>query len=151
MNQTSTEHSSWAPRSDASTNLFLAGLIWAAVGIGLATAGVRWLLLYFGASSGLILTLLLAAAIGFAKFRFVLTKTARRVRDRIAERGDGKCVGGMFSWGTWGFIAGMMLLGNILRRLSLPLYLLGALYFAVGLALALGSTIYFAAWRERRA
>ncbi|MCA9519478.1 MAG: hypothetical protein KC609_00830 [Myxococcales bacterium] len=150
MDDIRSERTSWAPRSDATTNLFLAGVIWVAVGCGLAMAGTRWLFEDFGLGLGFALGVVLGSLLGALKFRFVLTKTAHRVRDRINARGDGKCVGGMFSWGTWGFIGGMMLLGNILRRLSLPLYLLGAVYLAVGVALAAGSSIYFGAWRDRR-
>lgn len=140
------------PRSRAATNLLLAALVWTAVGTGLASAGLVWLFSGTSATSTAVALALLAigAVLGGLKYRFAISKTGKRAAARIVARGDGKCVGGVFSAATWLFILGMMLLGNILRRLPIPLWLLGVIYLAVGVALFAGSFIYWVEWRRVR-
>ena len=63
MDDIRSERTSWAPRSDATTNLFLAGVIWVAVGCGLATRDrTRWL--WLGAAGLVSLGMLFAFSRG---------------------------------------------------------------------------------------
>ena len=130
------------PRASRRAHLVLAAVMWSGVGTGLSTAGAIWLLR--SESRRIPLLFVLAAALGLAKGLFVLRRTARRMTKRIIERGDGRCIGGFLSWPTWLFVLGMMALGQILRRLDLPLEWLGVIYLAVGVALA-GSSLFI--WR----
>jgi hypothetical protein len=133
------------PATSRRIQLLLAALMWVVVGGTLAFFGAHWL----GQSEWPWWPVAAAAAIavGLLKARFILRHTARRVVQRIEERGDGRCVGGMFSWTTWLFIIAMMALGQILRRSPMPLWALGAIYLAVGLALLTASRHVWSAWR----
>lgn len=116
--------------------------MWSTVGAGLATAGAVWLLR--SDSRRIPLLFVLAATLGLTKGLLVLRRAARRITSRIIKRGDGRCIGGFLSWPTWLFVLGMIALGQILRRLDLPLEWLGVIYLAVGVALA-GSSLFI--WR----
>lgn len=136
------------PAVAAHLHLLLAGLMWTAVGTALAVFGGRWLWLSRGPAAPWLAAA--AVAVGVAKSRFVLDRAARRIVDRIRERGDGRCVGGFLSLGSWGFVAVMVVAGRLLRGSHIARSLLGAIYLAVGTALLLSSRIAWRAWRRRR-
>lgn len=136
------------PRSSSRTRLFLAALVWTAVGTGLAAAGVRWTL--GGSAAAAVAIFAGAALVGLAKGRFLLAPRAARNAERIVEAGDGRCVGGTFSWSTWLLVAGFVVLGAVLRRSSLPRPILGFVYAAVGFALLLGAARGWKAWSQIR-
>jgi len=124
----------YKPAASARSHAFLAASMWTVVGTVLTLVGVRWVI-----SSSLPhawLLMLVAAAAGALKSRFVLERSANRTMERIRGRGDGRCVGGFFSFRTWLFVVAMACLGRILRGGLLPRYIVGRLYFAVGIALA---------------
>ncbi len=132
------------PRSSARARLFAAALVWTAVGTGLTTAGAWWI-----SGRGAVSALMIAApaaAVGWAKGRFVLAPRAARNAERIRALGDGRCLGGTFTWGTWILVAGFVILGAGLRRSPLPRPILGFIYVAVGLALLIGAARGWSAW-----
>jgi len=133
------------PAAAMQTQLVLAWLLWATVGSALIGFGGWWMWSsapvaapWIGAA---------AIAIGAAKSKLVLDRTARRVVVRIIERGDGRCLGGFLSLRTWGLVVVMMLAGRLLRG-TLARGIVGPLYVAVGTALCLSSRIPWRAWRE---
>ncbi len=136
----------WKPAARARTHLLLAGLLWTCVGAGLWLAGVRW-----SAQSnppwGLVLVSA-GCAVGVAKGRWALERSARASAERIARRGDGKCLGGFLSWQSWVLVLGMMAAGFVLRRIGTPPAILGFVYTAVGAGLLWGSRIYWSARRR---
>jgi hypothetical protein len=138
----------YKPTAPARVHLLLAALMWTIVGSVLAVVGGHWLLGARIAYPGL--WLILAAALGCLKARFVLLRTARRVVDRIRTRGDGRCIGGFVSWRTWAFIALMAGLGYVLRHGLLPHAVVGFIYVAVGVALLLAATSLWRAWHRFR-
>ena len=134
------------PASSVRTRLGLAAATWSAVGAGLLAAGLFWL---SAAGTPRFLALLaLALLLGWLKARFVLEPRAAANARRIAAAGDGRCLGGFFSWGSWAFVAGMIVLGATLRRTALPRIWLGLLYGAVGVALLAASRVAWAEWRK---
>lgn len=126
-------------------HLFMAALTWTVVGIVLSIVGVRWIFQTDEGSRWLFLSL--AIIVGLGKGIFVLRRTARRNVERIIRRGDGKCIGGFFSWKTWLLVLGMMAMGRWLRSSDLPLWFMGTLYAGIGLALASSSVT---AWNALR-
>ena len=77
----------------------LAALMWTVVGAMLLLFGVRWLVETGGPLMWAWVAL--ALTIGVAKAVFILSHTADRAIGRIVARGDGRCIGGFFSWRTW--------------------------------------------------
>lgn len=132
------------PRGTRRLQLILAGFMWSVVGTGLLSAGVIWTV---GEAIEGRKILLLAAAItvGLLKARFVLDRSALKIADRIARRGEGRCLGGFLSVGSWGLVLAMILLGRILRHF-LPPAVAGVLYCAVGTGLLFSSRIPWLAW-----
>jgi hypothetical protein len=136
------------PAAATHLHLLLAGSMWTGVGAALAVVGCRWL--WFSPSPAAPWLAVTALVVGVAKSRVVLDRAARRIVDRIRERGDGRCVGGFLSLRSWGFVAVMVIAGRLLRGSHIARSLLGAIYLAVGTALLLSSRIAWWAWRRRR-
>ncbi|MBI5623842.1 MAG: hypothetical protein HY924_08695 [Elusimicrobia bacterium] len=119
----------------------LAGALWFAVGLGLASAGVSWLapLPLVEALRLAFLGLFLAWGMHLALFR--------RIRDRNIERIQGLpesvCLFAFQAWRSWLLVLVMMLLGVLLRHSPLPREILAVLYLMMGGALALSSFRYF--------
>lgn len=126
--------------------MLLASLAWTLVGSVLIFLGIYWVRAA-GSDAGY---LVLAAALGYAKSRYVLDKTARRAAGRIIERGDGKCAGSFFSYKSWLLVIVMMGAGRVLRSGIVSRLLLGFLYVAVGTALVVSSRIFWQAYAGRR-
>jgi xanthine/uracil permease len=139
---------SFKPRGSRRVQVLLAGAMWSLVGAGLLTAGTVWI-----AGDGLtgIDSVLLTASIvvGLVKSRFILDKSARKIVDRIAHRGEGGCLGGFLSPGSWGLVLMMIVLGRVLRHF-LPPVVAGCLYTAVGTGLLLSSRLPWIAWRRMK-
>jgi len=136
----------WKPRAAGRTQLLLAGALWTIVGAMLLGFGARWTLEAFGPRSGLPATVL-AIAVGLLKGRFVLDRTARRITDRIAARGDGRCAGGFLSWRSWLLVALMSGAGRLLRGGLLSHTVVGPIYAAIGTGLLFSSRTAWTRWR----
>jgi hypothetical protein len=131
------------PLAPRRVQVALAAASWTLVGAALGTIGVIWLIQANTAWSPVIG--LCALVLGLIKARVVLRQAAARVTRRIDQRGDDRCLGGFFSWSTWLLVLGMMILGQVLRRSPLPLWALGLIYLAVGVALLTASRHLWAA------
>jgi hypothetical protein len=94
--------------------------------------------------------LALAAALGWAKSRFILRRRAELNAERILASEDGRCAGGAFSWQAWLFVVAMMAAGAVLRRTGVSRLLLGFVYAAVGAALLFASAATWKHWRRLR-
>ncbi len=136
------------PAAEARVHLMLAWVMWGMVGAVLVGFGGRWLWQSPTPSTPWLTGL--AMAIGVFKARFVLDRAARKIVDRIRERGDGRCLGGFLSLRSWAFVAAMAGGGRILRCSHIARGLLGVLYIAVGTALLLSSRVALRAWRDSR-
>jgi hypothetical protein len=117
-----------------STLISIAGFIWGAVGIMLIYKGTLLFQLAIQEqkiTQATLLTLLISGlVIGSAKGYFVLSKTARRNKSRIQDLDIPLKIHHTFPKPFYGLIAGMILLGVLLRC-------------GVGLALIVGSRVYW--------
>jgi hypothetical protein len=132
------------PAAPVRIHMVLAGLLWSVVGTLLALFGTVWIW-----SSGLphaVFFSIAAVVIGLVKSRLVLDKAARRIAQRIEERGDGRCVGGFLSLRTWLLVGLMAGGGRALRAWVLPLGIAGLLYLGIGVALASSSRLLWVRW-----
>ncbi|MCH8157352.1 MAG: hypothetical protein IID18_06320 [Nitrospinae bacterium] len=128
----------------------VAGGVWGIVGTFLIYRGT---LLYQLAvqeqnstQQAIIISLVLALVLGLVKGRFVLSKTARRNRDRIDKLTAPLKVHQVFAGPFYGFIAGMMLLGFLIRTFNTYLggyVVVGAVYCGIGMALLTASRVYW--------
>ena len=136
----------FTPAASVTSRLVVAAAIWTLVGAALLAAGLNWL----SAAEPLwaVAGLAVALALGAAKGIWLLAPRARHNALRIEAAGERRCVGGVFSWSAWSFVAAMMALGAGLRYAGLPRPWLGVLYCAVGVALVAGSA---SVWRRVRA
>ncbi len=136
----------YKPAAPARIHHLAAAVAWMLVGSILVGVGVYWArgsghsLLYIAAASGA----------GLFKGRFVLDKTARRTVRRIEERGDGRCLGGFFSYKSWILVAVMAAAGRILRSGIVSTFIVALIYAAVGTALAYSSRLFWNAYAARR-
>jgi hypothetical protein len=144
--------SSWLetykPVASSRFQLLLAGAMWTALGVALASVGGYWLLT--SASDRILLTMLLAGCVGLGKSLLILDRAVHRFAKRIQLRGEDRCVGGFLSVKAWALVAGMMLLGRFLRSSEIPRQILGLLYAGVGTGLLLSSRIFWQAWLRER-
>jgi len=136
----------WKPRAAGRTQLLLAGALWTTVGTLLLGFGARWTFEEFGPRTGA-LAAALGVAVGLLKGRFVLDRAAGRITDRIAARGDGRCIGGFLSARSWLLVALMSGAGRLLRGGLLPPAVVGTLYVAIGAGLVFSSRIAWLRWR----
>jgi hypothetical protein len=126
------------------SRLLAASFLWSAVGLGLAAAGTRWLLV--SSAGGHVPALVAAGAAGWAKGRYVLGPRARRNAERIAADPGPVSLMRAFTPFAWTLVAAMMAFGYVLRHSSLPWAWIGWLYAAVGSGLIVGALPAWAAW-----
>lgn len=138
----------YKPSASSRTHLLLAALMWTVVGTALATAGVIWLRQGCANPIRFAVLLVVAAACGAAKARFALAPAAQRIATRIRVRGEGNCLGGFLSPGTWSLVIVMSVGGRVLRALPVPRSLLGFLYTLIGTALVLAALRLWSARRQ---
>jgi hypothetical protein len=127
-------------------HLLLAATMWTVVGAALLAAGVRWTA--SGETVSLPVAIAIAVGIGALKAWFAMRPAAVRAASRIEQRGDGRCIGGFFSWRTWIFVACMSIAGRLLRLAGLAAGIVGVIYMIVGVALLAGSWWLWRAWRR---
>jgi hypothetical protein len=138
----------FVPRASRGTRLLIASLIWTSVGIGLLVTGLHWLLAH--TSPLWIAAIPLAALLGAMKGNLVLRPRADANAQRILDSPDTLCIGGAFSWSSWGIALSMMLMGVLLRRSALPRTWLGLIYTAAGAALLTASAGSWKCWLRAR-
>ncbi|MDD3619609.1 MAG: hypothetical protein RBR09_08245 [Desulfobulbaceae bacterium] len=129
------------PGVNRGVHLFAAPLLWTMVGSVLMTRGWEWI-----GAGGNIWYIAAALAAGTLKSLWILDKTARRAIDRIVKLRDGTCLGAIYSWKTWVLAVIMIASGILLRTVSDPGPVLGAVYLAVGWALLFSSRLGWLAW-----
>jgi hypothetical protein len=115
--------------------------LWTAIGIFLSVRGI--ILLKSGNGLWLIVVGLL---LGSAKSFIILDRSALRGIDRISRFADNTCIGAVYSWKVWLLVLGMMMMGIILRNLSLSPLLVGTMCVAIGWALVFSSRYAWKSW-----
>ena len=95
---------------------------------------------------GIVFSVLLGIMVGFFKGLFVLSKSARKNRSRIQSLESPVKIHQLFSKPFYGLIAGMMLLGILVRSFNEYLggyIVVAGIYCAIGVALMVGSRAYW--------
>ncbi len=94
----------------------------------------------------LIISVILGVVLGILKGKFVLSKTALRNRNRISQLVPPLSIHQVFSGPFYGFIAGMMILGFLLREFNGYLggyVVVASIYCGIGMALIAASRVYW--------
>jgi uncharacterized membrane protein len=127
-----------------------AGCVWGIVGIFLVYRGMGLYQLAAqeqnSSQEAIIISVVLGIALGIIKGKFVLSKTARWNRDRIDQLTPPLKIHQVFAGPFYGFIAGMMMLGFILRTYNSffgGYIVVATIYCGIGMALLAASTIYW--------
>ena len=130
--------------------LQVAGLIWIIVGLFLIYRGSGlYNLAVIEQNTGketLIISVILGVVIGIIKGKFVLSKTALRNRNRINQLVPPLSIHQIFSGAFYGLIAGMMVLGFLLREFNAYLggyVVVASIYCGIGMALIAASSVYW--------
>ena len=128
----------------------VAGLIWIIVGVFLIYRGSGLYNLAVTeqntSKETIIISLILGIVLGIIKGKFILSKTARRNCDRINQLTPPLKIHNIFSGPFYGFIAGMMALGFLLRTFNTYLggyVVVAAIYCGIGMALIAASYVYW--------
>jgi hypothetical protein len=120
--------------------LFIAGIVWAAVGIGLISLAFSWL------SRASQVNVHLLGAAGFACalliHHFGFLKIADKNLKRILVMQEKSCIFAFIPWKSYLLIAVMISMGAGLRHSIIPKHYLAILYIAIGFALFLSSIRY---------
>ena len=130
--------------------LQVAGLIWIIVGLFLIYRGSELYNLAVieqnTSKETLIIAIILGVVIGILKGKFVLSKTALRNRNRINQLVPPLSIHQIFSGTFYGLIAGMMVLGFLLREFNAYLggyVVVASIYCGIGMALIAASSVYW--------
>lgn len=141
--------------------IVLSGLLWFIVGFCLLTLGlnfivhaaqlpkdsfflIKWLAPLAGSrEQAAIILIIFSLMVGFMKGRFVLSKSANRVVQRILALPSPVPLSKAYSRGYLILIASMILLGMSLKWLHLPEDIRGVIDVAIGSALMNGALVYF--------
>ena len=130
--------------------LQVAGLIWIIVGLFLIYRGSGLYNLAVieqnTSKETLIISVILGVVIGILKGKFVLSKTALRNRNRINQLVPPLSIHHVFSGSFYGLIAGMMILGFLLREFNAYLggyVVVASIYCGIGMALIAASSVYW--------
>jgi hypothetical protein len=132
-----------SPTVDRKALLFLAGVVWTAVGLVLCTMAVYWLVTTRG---NWILPLTAGIVVGVFIYYFGFSRLVKKNKARIYMQAPGKsqiCLFAFQSWQSYFIIIVMMALGNILRHLSISRLCLVPIYLAIGIGLFLASLHYY--------
>ncbi|CAI2717780.1 hypothetical protein [Nitrospina watsonii] len=131
----------------------LAGGIWGLVGLFLLVRGIDMYFLAMNSQGSsrqaVIISLVAALLIGSAKGKFVLTKTARRNKNRIDQLDPPLKMHQVYAKPFYLFIALMMGVGYMLRHWNEHLggyVVVAAIYCGIGIALIVSSLVY---WKNR--
>jgi len=129
------------PASDKKTLVFLAGLMWFGVGIGLIFLAVSWLNGYSGPGLPYYYAAGFLAAMLIHHFGFL--RIADKNLERLLPLTEKKCIFSFMSWKSYLIVLVMVPLGITLRHSAIPKHYLSVLYNGLGLALFLSSLRYF--------
>lgn len=130
--------------------IYIAGGLWGLIGVLLIYRGTNMYQLAVDEQSstqmGVLISVSIGIAIGFFKGLFVLSKSARKNRSRIEGLDSPVKIHDIFSKPFYGLIAGMMLLGFMVRNFNEYLggyIVVAGIYCAIGIALMVGSRAYW--------
>ena len=129
----------WKPGVPKSALLFIAGIMWIAVGIMLDGLAYSWLRTERRHA-------LLATIIGFVCslviHHFGFLRIVDRNLDRILPMEGKRCIFSFMPWKSYILIIVMIIIGILVRHSAIPKLYLSVLYIGIGTALILSSIRY---------
>ncbi len=123
----------------------LMAVFWSLVGLGLVSRG-SFLLITAGSFSWIVFGLLIGACKSF----FILDRVARKNIKRIRGFSGGVFLGAVFSAAAWLLVAGMCLIGILIRLIGFPDAVMGCILVSVGVGLIFSSRYAWRAWDGER-
>lgn len=150
--------------------IILSGTVWFLVGIFLLNVGLKLLLNPLadpsltnkeafmssfgnwlgGNETAVLVTIILALVIGYAKGKYVLGKSARQGVSRILSFPNPTSIANVYSAKYYILLAGMIGLGVLIKVLDIPTDIRGWIDTAIGAALINGAMIYYNyAWQVK--
>lgn len=130
--------------------LKIAGFLWVVVGVFLIYRGSGLYQLAAQeqntSNQAVVISIVLGIVLGIIKGKFVLSKTALRNRNRINQLTPPLKTHHVFSGSFYGLIAGMMVLGFLLREFNAYLggyVVVATIYCGIGMALIAASSVYW--------
>ena len=130
----------WKPAVSKNTLLFIAGILWIAIGIMLVSIACSWLMYENKghALTALIIGIICALLIHHFGFLRIVDKNLERI---LPLKGK-KCVFSFMSWKSYIIVVVMVTMGTLLRHSAIPKSYLSVLYVGIGLSLILSSIRY---------
>jgi hypothetical protein len=121
--------------------VFAAGIEWSAVGVGLMAVACYWL----SPSTWpfRIAVAALSMALGVGMYFLAFSRLVKKNLKRIDCKPDLVCLFAFQEKRVYFLIPLMMAMGYAIRHSSLPKEIAAVVYFTMGLALILGSSLYF--------
>ena len=119
----------------------LAGAAWSIAGLILVAWTISWLIamaVWEEVAIGLS-----AALLAGTVARYMFIRLVQRNIDRLEGGPDRACAFSFQAWKSYGMMAGMIVLGVLLRRSAIPREALAFLYETMGGALLVGGFLYF--------
>ncbi len=126
-----------------------AGVEWSAVGVALTTVACYWL--YPATWPLRIAVFALGLALGVAIYFLAFSRLVVKNLKRIAGRPEVVCLFAFQGKHVYFLIPLMMAMGYAIRHSSLPKEIAAVVYLTMGLALILGSLLYFRRFSTTRA
>ncbi|MDR3568620.1 MAG: hypothetical protein P4L43_11400 [Syntrophobacteraceae bacterium] len=121
--------------------VFAAGVEWSAVGVALMAVACYWL--YPSTWPLRIALASLSVALGVAMYLLAFSRLVRKNLKRIDCKPERVCLFAFQEKRVYFLIPLMMAMGYTIRHSSLPKEIAAVVYFTMGLALILGSSLYF--------
>lgn len=122
--------------------ILLSGAMWSGVGILLNWIAAKWLPNL--EQWQIVLTYSLGVVLGLTIAKFGFSKLAKKNCDRILKYSKKVCIFAFQRWQMYLLIVFMMTMGIYMRTSGLiPKFLLAPVYVGIGLALFIGSFVYY--------
>ncbi len=122
--------------------ILISGIMWSGVGVLLNWIASKWLPSF--EQWQIIFTYALGIVMGVIISIFGFSKLAKKNNDRIMAYPEKVCVFAFQRWQMYFLIVFMMSMGIFMRTTNfIPKYLLAPMYVGIGLALFLGSFVYY--------
>lgn len=123
--------------------VLLAGILWSAVGIGMTSVAMKWMLV---SEENILPYAFIGVFVGFLAYRFGFQKLALINLQRIFTQTLGKnkvCLFAFQNRRSYFIMLSMMFLGFTMRHLPISKIYLAPMYMTIGLGLFLASLHYY--------
>jgi hypothetical protein len=129
------------PAVSKATLLFVAGILWLAIGIMLDVLSYSWLIKENTVDAAAIAVTGLAGALIIRRYAFIriVEKNFERI---LLMEGGRRCLFSFMPWKSYLLVVSMILMGSFLRHSAIPKLYLAVAYTGIGTALILSGFRY---------